>query len=653
MTERATLRSPPRPRLGFRVGIVGHRPDRLKQADLTALQAVIREILVEVKDEVTDFATSEHAKLYADYGRADHPPILRAISPLAEGTDRLFAEVALLLGFELCCPMPFAQAEFEQDFLPPRALEPDSVARFRGILKQAEHGGRLVKFELDGSHDDAPAAYAAGGRVVLNQSDLLVVVWDGKPAAGRGGTVDTLREAVRYHVPVVWVDAVACHVDAVACHRWGLLESETDLACLASGGRCTPVVRPGQRDALRTIVHDELAPPKPVPPRHHEPPAPRLHHEYFRERRPSWNPWCFWKLFRNVLGDGRLRAQSLRVREFESQVQKDWPTTDDHRAASWVNAQLRPHYAWSDKLADLYADRYRSGYVLVYLLAALAVVLALLPGAAGWAEHAPGLQAVCVTGELLLLGTIISLVGWGRHRHWHERWLEYRLAAELIRQLRCLVPLGGGRPFPHVAPPAFLADYGDVAQTWMYWLRRAVARATGIPTAVVTRAYVHECITYIKGVVEGQVAFHDTNATRATRIKHRLHRFAFGLLVITVVAVVLHLLPHLGLPRIVPDRLEGWLTFVSGAFPALGAALAGIENQGEFTRIAKRSGAMAENLRRLLQETDAKLATAGTPAAPPPRLDEVAQLANRIAQLMVDEVADWRVVFADRPQPDP
>ena len=45
---------------------------------------------------------------------------MRVVSPLAEGTDRIFAEQALGLGFELCAVLPFPQAEFEKDFAPVR-----------------------------------------------------------------------------------------------------------------------------------------------------------------------------------------------------------------------------------------------------------------------------------------------------------------------------------------------------------------------------------------------------------------------------------------------------------------------------------------------------------------------------------------------------
>ena len=74
-----------------------------------------------------------------------------------------------------------------------------------------------------------------------------------------------------------------------------------------------------------------------------------------------------------------------------------------------------------------------------------------------------------------ILGTILLLLIWSRRSRWQERWTEYRLLAELIRELRFLVPLGGGKPLPRM--PAHMAVYGDPARTWMYWHMRAIARA--------------------------------------------------------------------------------------------------------------------------------------------------------------------------------
>jgi len=196
---------------------VGHRPHRLKEANLEALRETLQQVLGIIQAELAA------ARVSPDGGETEASPRLRALSPLAEGTDRLFAEAALNQGAELCCVMPFPQAEFERDFQPDRALESDSLENFRRLLARA-----TTRFELDGRRADEAAAYGAAGTVVLNQSDLLVVVWDGIRTDKRGGTEETFAAARARSVPVVWVDAHAPHA-------WQLVDARHPLPPNAKG----------------------------------------------------------------------------------------------------------------------------------------------------------------------------------------------------------------------------------------------------------------------------------------------------------------------------------------------------------------------------------------------------------------------------------
>lgn len=654
--------SPPRADLAFRVGIVGHRPNRLPK-DPQALHAVrqmLCRVLAEVKARVTTFAQSDQAKhLYS--GKA---PVLRAVSPLAEGSDRMFAEEALDLGYELLCPMPFHRDEFENDFQPENALEPDSLDRFRTLLARARANETLTTFELDGQRDAEERAYGAAGQVVLNQSDLLIAVWDGGKPAGGGGTVETLREAVQFHVPVLWIYSAAPNA-------WQLLSQAEDLNCLDGEEPCRPtgIFTADLGDAsplaaaIKQVVTQELGLPTP-PADPGQPSTARIHAErYFRERRPWFNFAFVWKLFRDLIGEGRprlwARLRDIPVKDFETQISSDWPTRDDkpipHKPSAvedWANVKLRAHYAWADKLGDLFADAYRTAYVLIYLLSAVAVFLALLPLAADL-EGKP--QIISIVLEFVTLLVILLLVGFSRWRQWHDRWMEYRLLAELIRQMRILIPLGGGRPFPRA--PTHLGVYGNLDQTWMYWQMRAIARSVGLPTAVVTPSYTRDCLNYIAGVVGvaggGQLSFHKQNRRRSQRIWHRLHLASTTLFGLTILAIGIHLL--LGILHVAPSQLasflrsyrsDRWLVLLAATLPALGAAMTGIANQGEFARLAKRSSAMTDAFVRFAEQIEAlSLASDETTL----KISQVIPLARSIAAVMVDEVADWRVIVVEQP----
>ena len=285
------LSAPPKPPLAFRVGVVGHRPDRLHDADLPRLGHVIHEILQTVQEEVFSFA-KENEWLFSPV-----PPVLRAISPLAEGTDRLFAEQALELEWELCCVMPFHQEEFEKDFHPGTALEPDSLARFQGLLERAENAHRLTCFQLDGSRTNAGTAYGLGGRVVLSQSDLLMVVWDGARQGKRGGTEETLDEARRRGVPVIWVDARAPHA-------WQQIHASVPSPAVA-GDRVLPDGS-GTPDMVRQVVRGLLAVPS-----EQKASAKTLGTfsqrdslaRFYSEKKPHVTWAVLWKAFRDLVGD--------------------------------------------------------------------------------------------------------------------------------------------------------------------------------------------------------------------------------------------------------------------------------------------------------------------------------------------------------------
>src|SRR6266511_4663437 len=96
-------------RLTVCVGATGHRPNHLAGADESVLRLRVREVL----EAISRTAHEAHA---AGDAYLPEPPILRVISPLAEGSDRLIAQEALALGFELESPLPFARDAYERDF---------------------------------------------------------------------------------------------------------------------------------------------------------------------------------------------------------------------------------------------------------------------------------------------------------------------------------------------------------------------------------------------------------------------------------------------------------------------------------------------------------------------------------------------------------
>ena len=671
---RTTPGTVPRAPLAFRVGVTGHRMHRLQHADMAQLGEVVRAILEATKDAAWAFDPDRRY-----YARPE--PVLRAVSPLAEGSDRVFATAALDLGYALCCPMPFPRGEFKADFAPGKAREPDSEKRFEDLLERARRGSKLSIFELDGSRDDVDSAYAAASQVVLNQSDLLLVIWDGRDgvegdrSVRRGGTEDTFAMARQGGVPVVWIDAQAPHA-------WQLVGPSDEYVPQRHGERAVP--SGGTIDALRKMVHDMLDLPYPQPrastPRRKGAHAragksrrredPRAYRQELvealkqfyaeRKRRIAFGPMA-WTFFRSFIGYGRPGLRSFRIPDFEQEVVAEWRVetfdealqipTETAGVVNHLRETLRPYFVWPDALAVRYAQAYRSAFLASYVLAAFAVGAALLPSAFGWLGAPDALlEGGCIVAELALIAVILGLVSWGRARHWQERWIDYRLAAELLRPLGVLALLGGGRPLPQM--PAHLATYGSPGGTWMAWYVRAVERFVGLPTVRVDDDHLRACLVVLRQSLEAQLEYHEGNEDQCDRMERHLHRIGLVLLVGTLVGCVAHLLPFVFSIEL-PANVAPKLVLVGGLFPALGAALAGISNQAEFVRMAKRSEAMAAHLQTILDALPDVRPSSGMEARSSLSLPRVVDLMARASQPMVHEVLDWRIVLLDRPLAPP
>jgi hypothetical protein len=122
---------------------------------------------------------------------------LRVLSALAEGSDRLVARRVLARpGGRLVASLPMSKADYMNDF-----AKPESRREFLDLLAQAEEA---IELPAAASRD---AAYEAAGLYVLEHSDVLIAIWDGKSSQGRGGTGAIVAEARERAMPVVWVHA--------------------------------------------------------------------------------------------------------------------------------------------------------------------------------------------------------------------------------------------------------------------------------------------------------------------------------------------------------------------------------------------------------------------------------------------------------------
>lgn len=577
-----------RPRLTIRVGVTGHRmlPEEAEQPLRTTVRAIL--------SSVQELARNLHGASGSEYS-AQHP-VFRLVSPIAEGADRLVAQEALSLGYELQCPLPFPADEYAKDF-----KSEDSRQQFRELLS---HAATTAVLELDGSRENEADSYFEVGQVVLDQCDLLLAIWDGKETTARGGTAEIYREAVSAEIPTIRIaPASPLAPTMVICDegtRGCVFGPDTYDACLAG-------------TIERLLLPDDSE----------EPGSRRRGKKDASDRYVRVNPGgsilgSFWDLFL------RIMSWTPRRSEYVQAVPEDAPAQD----AEALAYPFRRHYQRANRTAKYLAGLYRGSFLLNYMLGVLAVFCALLS-----ALDDPRAQ-MWLWIELGTIALIFLVIILANTQHWHRRSIDWRYLAEQLRQMRFLHPIAAVTPWSRrPAPDAS----GDPRATWMNRHFRALAREIGMPTASLKNEYLDRCWEQVRrDWIGGQSKWHDGTAARLRRIYHRLHWLAWIFFGGTAAACGLHLSGC-------ADSLEHLLTLLTAGLPACGAAAYAISSQGEFHRLAERSETMASQLAERGRELD-KLRERSSFTS-----RDLRAVASAAAQMMIDEVIDWRILYRKPP----
>ncbi len=126
-------------------------------------------------------------------GRAEAP--LSVVTSLAAGADQLVAAELVRRGGQLHVIVP--SRNYELTF-----ATKEDLTSFRSLLAAARTVTRLDYPE------PSPEAFLAAGKSVVDHCEMLIAIWDGKPAKGLGGTGDVVRYArsTGKAVSIVWPD---------------------------------------------------------------------------------------------------------------------------------------------------------------------------------------------------------------------------------------------------------------------------------------------------------------------------------------------------------------------------------------------------------------------------------------------------------------
>lgn len=589
----------PRLPFGLAVGVTGHRIAAVGRASIEATKARIASVF----ELLAVTADTLHRRNAAAFDQA--PARYRLVSPLADGADQLAARLAVARGWALDVVLPFAHEDYCDDF-----SDPSDCALYHQL-----RDGAAAVLELPGTRANPLDAYVAAGRAVVAHTDVVVAVWNGEAARGRGGTAEIVEHALRRGLPVIHVPIDP--TEAVRVLWTGFNDPPLDVLDF-----CDAPVRDLDANSADLVLTALLAPPA-------DPTERGFIEAFHAERERRWRWRCEYPALLGLLGIKRLRLGVVRVAPYAEATRAEWTGFTDgcaearHRVAGGFEP-LEAAYRWADKLAEHHAMAYRSGHVLNFVFAAFAVVLALS------GLFLPDLKPLLVAAELGVILTLVVNTGVGTRRGWHRRWLDYRSLAEQLRPMRSMKLAALARP---------PASPRRGARRWIDWYAAGWWRQMGVPDGMLDcDAVARLARLIVTEELRPQIAYHRLNAQRMHRLEHRLHRIADIFFALTVAGLVLFLCIYFGLGHEVAHHYALYLVAATAGFPAIGAALHGIREQGEFVRTAARSAATAAELEKL----------AGDLAVVPIGLPRAKSLIEEAARVMLADVGEWRMAYEMR-----
>lgn len=653
---------PPPPRVRLCLGITGHRDAHPQfAANRARIEAALTEVL--------DLIAAATAAVTPPFGGTLAPTRLHSL--LADGADQLAATQALLRQWDLVAPLPFGAALNRAiNALPQNAADAGAVLSGTppadpAVAARAEAITALMAkaqvFELADDDDDLTPAFLASfdtsadpattaafaadtsarvalaARLMIEQSDLLIAIWDGTRTSFVGGTGDTVATALGMGSDVIWIDPAEPEA-------WRVLGAPEALCALRAAP--TGPDRAGQiaRMVRAALLADADQPPKhdrqgsaALEAKHWHPRSTRFWHAYRRvealfsgER--GKNPWRDLRQTYEppeaiAAGSGAQVLAATRALPGTS------PTFSDAIAGS-----VMARFAWADGIATNLSDTYRSGMIINFLLSACAIIggVAYLPLTGGQIKWPFALF------ELVLLSAIVFITFQGQKRGWHSRWFETRRVAEYLRHAPLLLALGAARN------PGRWPRGSETS--WPEHYARHTLREVGLPQAIVSAGYLRHALTELLDKhVTVQRDYHHAKAKKLTAVHHNLDKVSEAMFQLAVAAVLVYLVLFLvgeagWLKHKTVETAAKVFTFLGVMLPTIGGAIAGIRYFGDFERFAAISEITAGKLDAVHDRIKVLL------KAPDSAMDygPVAELAHAADDIVVSEIENWQAVFGGK-----
>ncbi|MEO8756046.1 MAG: hypothetical protein ABI624_25590, partial [Casimicrobiaceae bacterium] len=390
--------APPPPHVRLCVGVTGHREDNPAFA---AHRAQVETVLAQLLDLIAATVAAEPPSP----GAGSIAPT-RLYTLLADGVDQMAATSALARGWELVAPLPFGLA-----LNAAINAHPTTAAEARSLLAGGEDGyaactvdvreraerilqlaaqarlfqladrdaaiAELFLAKLQSPHDARSASTftaesslraALAGRVMIEQCDFLIAIWDGVTRALVGGTGHTIQVALETGAQVVWIDANRPE-------QWRILSGPEALACIT--GDCAADAE--RRTELHQLILRALRPAAARETQTHDRHRPAPGCETLAQEAWPEGSSYIWHLYRRIeslFGSDSFAGRFRNLHQtYESPdaiaagsaagllaQARALPGQQDDYVASIQTAILR-RFAWADGVSAHLSDTYRGGMV--------------------------------------------------------------------------------------------------------------------------------------------------------------------------------------------------------------------------------------------------------------------------------------------------
>jgi SMODS and SLOG-associating 2TM effector domain 1 len=618
-----------------RIGVTGHRD----LADPAAARHLVAEVIGLV------LRTLDTAIRPGGFLHVARPPVIpvgyQVISPLAEGADRVAADVVFCDGpdlsaraRELVVPLPFPLDFYRGSDGQPGSdcSDAESQAEF-DRLQSAACWTRPLSTSDPSDQQERDAGYHEVGKFVIAHSDVLLALWDGSRKQSKGGTAAIVRLALRSGVPVIWIPVTRRGRSEAGAPSDSITEPQLLIEDDADAVDGSPD-ESSHAPILQRAVDSSLVLTSPQ--------AARVLSG--RGRAPLPLPLLTLKRLKRTQelersGEPRSAALSGTERPAAS---GDAGGTEPAGASARYTSQLLAYtaqwieapYARADGLAKKYQRRLRYLTIGVYAAAATAVALGafaavLFPYGGNW--------RLPVIFEALVLVALLIVQRMDLRTTWRDRWVEFRAMSEYMRVGRYLAlvnpELSTALDFNRVARPASWSSEPRMAPWFAPVLERLWDRW---PDVDPVRLDVKLLSCHLmREWIDDQIKYHKRRRDLHRRWDRNLGWALQVTLIATVLAVALHAIREyspafLGRTAGGRDLTTALLAFLTIALTSVAAAFNGYSGQQRHSFHHARFRRMATELvsiRGTIEHADT--------------IDELRHSVERVRRITLGETTDW------------